>query len=258
MKRSFLWIAVLTAALSSAGSIAGDTDISSPLFPDGITLGYGAGLAAVKDEYISKEKYSGGLPVFQAQFARQHDPYIYFTGLSFRSAADLKNHHVSTKIIEFTLNQGFLYPLRDYRLFSRQVHVYMGPMTELFAFVNDQEVAVRGFDYSLSVAALISLGLNTVFVCPLSKRFHAEGGLEFGILSLGLRMVDLEETDVSPVKLLTLFSGTNGTVSLGVRYFISGRLSAKADYMFGLTRISAWDPLLIAHDTIQCAATFHF
>lgn len=44
--------------------------------------------------------------------------------------------------------------------------------------------------------------------------------MQFSVLSLGIKMVDVEESDESAAKLLTLFSGTNGSARLGVRYFL--------------------------------------
>jgi len=46
---------------------AQDTINHKTVFPSGIFLGYGQGLYSVKDEYISKEKYSGNLPYYNVE-----------------------------------------------------------------------------------------------------------------------------------------------------------------------------------------------
>jgi len=226
--------------------------------PTGISLEYGMGSYAHTDEYISKEKYSGNLPYFKLGWVNQHESYIYQIGMDFRSSSEIKNYNVSAEVILFSLNQGFLYPLPAFSLFSQNAYAYIGPATEIFIYANEQNIAVSGFDYAQSFAALISLGFNSEFFYSLSANFNIESSLNFSVLSLGFRMVDTEETDESPVKLLTLFSGLNGSFRLGIRYYLLNNLSVKTAYMLGVTRISAWDPLLSASDNIIFTLTYGF
>ena len=78
------------------------------------------------------------------------------------------------------------------------------------------------------------------------------------ILSLGFRMVDSEEEDVSPAKLLTLLSGTNAWFRLGIRYNLIDNFSVKVGYKLHLTRISLWDPLLSAIDNLIATVAYEF
>jgi hypothetical protein len=80
--------------------------------------------------------------------------------------------------------------------------------------------------------------------------------LNFAVVSLGLRMVDMEETDESLVKLLTFFAGTHGSFRLGIRYDLINNLSVKASYLLGVTRISSWDPLYAASDNLVFTITY--
>jgi len=228
------------------------------IFPNGISFGYGIGSYANRDEYISKEKYSGSLPYFNAGWTNKHEKYLYQIGIGFQSSSDIKNYNVSTKVFQFSLNQGFLYPLSEFHLFSKKAYLFLGPSSEIFVFINKQNIAVTGFDYALSVASLISLGLNSEVIYPLSENSNIESSLNFSVLSLGLRMVDFEEDDESPVKLLTLFSGTNGLFRLGIRYFLLSNLSVRAAYLLGVTRISTWEPLHVASDNFVFTLTYGF
>jgi hypothetical protein len=228
------------------------------MFPKGISLEYGVGSYAVRDEYISKERYSGTLPYFNLNWARSHDSYVYDLSVQFRFSSDIRNNNVSADNYLFALNQGFLYPLPEFSLLSKKAFAYIGPSTEVFVFANKQNIAVSGFDYAQSFAALFSLGLSSEFVYPLSSSFNIESSLNFSVLSLGLRMVDMEETDESPARILTLFSGTNGSFGLGIRYYPLNSLSVKASYLLGVTRISSWDPLYTASDNLVLAITYGF
>ena len=47
------------------------------VFPAGFFIGYGLGSYSVKDEYVSKQKYSGTLPGFNGAWVRFHDKNTY-------------------------------------------------------------------------------------------------------------------------------------------------------------------------------------
>jgi hypothetical protein len=105
---------------------------------------------------------------------------------------------------------------------------------------------------------LFSLGFNVEAIYPIKSEFHLESSLRLTVLSLGFHLVDNEEDDQSAVKLLTLFSGLNSSIDLGVRYYLLDRLSVKLAYKFELTRFSAWDPLLSASDNLIIGLTYSF
>jgi hypothetical protein len=228
------------------------------IFPKGISLEYGLGSYANTDEYISKEKYSGNLPYYKADWTNPHESYVYQVGIEFRTSSEVKNYNVSAEVYLFSLNQGFLYPLSEFSLFAKKAYAYLGPSTEVFVYTNKQNIAISGFDYAQSFAALLSLGLSSGIIYPLSNSFNIESSLNFGVLSLGFRMVDMEETNESPAKFLTLFSGTNGSFRLGIRYYLLNNFSVKASYLLGVTRISSWDPLYAASDNIIFTLTYGF
>ena len=255
IKSIFFSLAILVFA---GNSFAQDSLSHRTVFPRGISVEYGLGNYSVRDEYVSKEKYSGTLPSFKANRSRFHNKYGYYLGLEYRNSSKIKNYNVSTDIYQFSLNQGFLYPLPKMSLFTRDVYAFLGPSTELYFFYNKQNIAVSGFDYAQSFAALFSVGLNSEIIFPIRKDLQAESSLCLSILSLGFRMVDSEEEDVSPVKLLTLLSGTNASFRLGIRYNLIANFSLKLAYKLHLTRISSWDPLLSASDNLIVTMAYKF
>ena len=237
---------------------AQDTISHRTVFPAGLSIGYGVGPYSVRDEYISSEKYSGVLPAIELHWSRFHGEYVYYIGFEYESSSDIKNYTVSTDIYQFSLSQGFLYPLPNLSLLKKDVYAFLGPAAELYLFYNNQNIAVSGFDYAQSHAGLISAGLDSRFILPLGTKYQAEAGLNLSLLSLGLRMVDMEEEDVSPVKLLTLLAGSNMSLRLGIRYELFSPVSLKLGYKFHWARIRSWDPLLSAGDQAVVGMTFQF
>jgi hypothetical protein len=252
--RSIILCLLLLAPASEL--LAEDSLFHQGVFPSGISVEYGLGKFSVRDEYISRERYSGTLPRIGAVWSRSHRKYSYYLSLEYRHSSEISNYNVSTDIYQFTLHQGFLYPLSKASLFSRNLFVFLGPSTELNSFYNKPQIAVSGFDYAQSFAVLISLGLHTQVIMPLGHGLQTEGQLQFDALSLGIRMVDDEEEDVSPVKPLTVFSGTNLLLRLGMRYHLSDALSLKGSYGLQMTRISAWAPLLAASENVIMTVTY--
>ena len=235
-----------------------DTLNYKTVFPSGISVGYGTGSYSVKDEYISKEKYSGTLPYFSFGWVRKHNKYVYRLKMAFRNSNDIYNHNVSTDIYQFALNQGFLYPLKKMTLFKKDLFIWLGPSVEFFFYYSKPNIAVGGFDYAQSLAGLFAAGFNTDVIYPLKHNFQLESSLSLTVLSLGFRIVDSDEDDQPPVNPLTLFSGLNSSFDLGARYYLFNRLSVKLTYKFELTRISAWDPLLSASDNLIIGLTYKF
>ena len=247
----FLLILYLSSNISAQDTLS---DLYS--FPSGITLKYGIGHYSHKDQYISEEKYTGTLPYLSFGWARKHNRYVYRLEMAYRESTDIENYNVTTTVTQLTLNQGFLYSLREMSLFKKKLFLWIGPSSEFYFFYNKPDIAVSGFDYSQSFAVLFSLGFNAECIYPVNKKFQVESSLRNTALSFGGRMVDNEEDDQSPVGLLTMFSGLNASFNMGVRYYLFNRLSVKLAYQFELTRISKWMPLLSASDNLIIGMTY--
>lgn len=222
----------------------------------GITVEYGGGGYAITDENISREKYSGSIPYIGLEWARDHTRNHFRLGFEAMSSSSIRNYNVSTTITQFSIYQAFLYPLSDIPVFRRDATILVGPSTELFILLNNQDIAVSALGFAQSVAALISLGARAELVIPLSSRLQAEGSLRAGILSLGVRAVDDERTNESPARLLTALSGTHVVFRLGIRYSLSERWSCRLAYASDMTRIRSWQPLLSASDNLLFGLTW--
>jgi hypothetical protein len=257
-KYRFCFLLMISFSVYTGNLLGQDSSNQKSIFPEGISLEYGIGSYAVTDEYISKEKYSGSFPYYSITWANQHSNYVYHLKIDFGNSSEIKNYNVSADIYQFTLNQGFSYALPKFTLFNKDTYLYLGPSTEIFFYYNKQKIAVSGFDYAQSFALLISAGVNSQLFYKLWDEFNIEGTLDFNVFSLGFRMVDEEETDESPAKILTLISANNVAFTLGPRYYLFDNLSVKAAYLFHLTRINTWEPLLSASDNVVFTLTYGF
>lgn len=251
-------IAATLAVLLVCQASGQDSKPSYKIYPSGLSIAYGIGHYSVKDEYISGEKYSGTLPYYSLGWVRAHNRYVYHLELIYRYSGKIDNYNVSTEITQFTLNQGFLYPLKKMSLLKKDFFLWLGPNTEFYLFYNLPDIAVAGFDYAQSYAGLLSLGFSADAVYPLNRRFYIESSLRLTLLSLGLRMADSEENDQSPVRFLTSFSGLNTQFNLGMRYYLFDRLSFALNYKFEFVRITGWEALHTASDNVVVGLNYRF
>ena len=234
--------------LAFATDLTGQSDTTVPgvNYPGGITLSYGIGSFALRDEYISPERYTGILPYYSAGWTRSHQKYIYRLDLTFRQSNEFKNNNVTSDVLAFKLGQGFLYPVKPLNLFRKELGLWIGPTTDVAYFENNPDIAVSGFDYTNSFATLISLGFRGDVIYPISGRFTSEASLQVTMLSIGMRSVDSEEDDQAGTKFLTPVSGLNTSFNLGIGYDPLKWLSLGIHYRFDLFRVTAWEDLLFA------------
>lgn len=227
-------------------------------YPVGLTVSYGVGAYGVRDEAISTQRYEGTLPYLSVSWARDHARYIYRVEMELRQSQDIRNHTVTTGITRFVLGQAFLYPLTTTTALGRDLAFFLGPTTEVALLLNEQHIAVEALGFAQSVSALVSLGAQADALLPVSRRVTALASVRTSVISLGIHAVDDETDDASPARLLTLLGGTNASVETGAIYHLGGRLSLRLAYLFQLGRITAWQPLLDASDSVVGRLSWRF
>ena len=240
-------------------SLNGQSGTDEPvIYPGGISLECGFGSYALKDNNISPERYEGMLPYYSLDWTRSHKKYVYKLGFYFSQSDDINNYDVSTRILNYKLSQGFLYPLKPFTLFNRELGLWIGPTTDIFYYDNNPEIAASGFDFTNSYAALISLGFRGDAIYPISDRFSMKSSLQFSVISLGIRTVDSVDDEQSGTKPLTFASGLNGSFNLGMHYNLFSWLSMGLSYRFELTRITAWEDMLSVTNSAVLGMYFRF
>jgi hypothetical protein len=232
--------------------------VQQVLPPTGISLQCGLGQYALRDEYISKERYAGTMPYVSAEWSRFHGKWGYRMSFEFRQATDIRNNNVAAEILHAALYRDYIYPVGRRSLLGKDAYLFLGPATGIHVYFNDQQIAARGaLDIDNSTATLFSLGMNAMAIVPLQANLQLEGSLRLSLIALGARSTDVVEGEGSMGGILTVLSGTDPTADCGIRYFIKDKVSLKAAYKLQILSISKWNPLLSVSDNITLSISVH-
>ena len=249
--------------LNLFSEIYANDDLSFKLrFPEGISFGYGIGKFAVKDEYISREIYSGNLPSLRMKWMRAHDKYYYVLGFDFRNSDNIRNHTLPATVTQFSLYQNYLYPLGNLHLFDKNIFIYLGPSTDIYFYFNQQQFAESGIYFDFSFLAMLSAGVDVFVNMPITKKWSIESSLGLNIFSLGLQtpevIVDKNEEAGSAIKLLTAFNGFKSGFDLSLRYYILRRLSAGISYNFEFGNVIVRKRIITINDNAIVYLNYQF
>jgi len=257
MRRSIPYLAAVALLFTPSSLFAQTTPAEAVWLRSGISLQLGVGRYSVRDEYFSREKYTGTLPSFAASWSRLRPRGGYRIGLEHRHSSEIRNNNISAAVTQFSLDLDYHYRIATPSLFSRDAYLFLGPSTGFFVYFSELNIAYSELEIPYSFAVLVPLGVNSSLIWPLSERLQLAGSVRASVFSLGLRMIDLvEDTDeVSPLRFLTLGSGTNAGLGLGARFFLMNRWSLAVGYELQLLRISPWDSLLAASDNLLVGIT---
>jgi hypothetical protein len=230
---------------------------SEDLLGNGISVRVGLGHLALRDNYISDEKYSGSFPSFGIFWLRGDTSFAHRLGLDYAASSDIRNNNVSTQVMQTGLNLDFLNSVGKFQVLSHDVAAYIGPSAEFYVHYRQQNIARggnAGFN-AYSFALYISLSANSTLVIPLSPDFSAETSARLALLSAAGRLADMHDNKAKFFKLVTVFSGLRGYTEFLVRYNLSERFLLKAGYRFEICQSSSWDYLLSASDNLVLIAT---
>ena len=253
-------IIISAISLITLQTPAQDTINHKTSFPSGIFLGYGQGLYAVKDEYISKEKYSGTMPYYNVEWVRFRERNGYRLEFEYWKTTDISNNKISAEAQQFNFNQDFIYPIGNFPLFSRNVYAYLGPSVQLFYYEIYYHFVSPGTFISPTTFGIIgSLGINTEFIYQVHDKLKVEGFLRSNLISFSGKKIDEDKyVNESSPTLLTVFTATKLDVDLSLRYYLIDRVSVSLGYRFDLSRINKWDPYIAASNNIIVSINFRF
>lgn len=237
--------------------------ISDPLqnnFIQGLSFKSGFSFSAVKDEFISNEKYSGSSINYLISWTKYHESYLYDIRMEAITGAEVKNNNASAKVTDFNLSLAYCYPIGSIDLFGKRMNLYLGPYPELYLHFRSQNIASGGTAIidAYSAAFLLSLGGKVFVSLPLNNNFQLSGELSTSLISLGGKFIDPRDKQNSMIKLLTVLSGMRLSSQYSINYKISDFLSTGAGYRFNIVRISAWDSLLFSSDNFFLSITMDF
>ncbi|MBC8376881.1 MAG: hypothetical protein H8E26_12610 [FCB group bacterium] len=258
MLNKYLSLALCFSLVIPVYSFNQDSEYFYPPTGNGIAIEYGIGKLSIRDEYISKEKYSGNIPYFRAAWSQIDKSEGYAIGLHHRNSSDIMNYNMRADITEFSLFfDKFHRNKRILKSFPKLLN-YLGPSLEFYTIFFDQKVAGNGLNASFSFFSMFSLAANSRHYYSVADKLWVVGGVRASLISVGLRMVDFTGSDEEPLGILHLFSASKVTTNVGLLYKISDNISARLAYKFQFLRLQEWDPILSASDNITVDLKYNF
>ncbi len=257
--RSRIIIVIISLMIISQAS-AQDTIDYKTVFPAGIFVGYGLGLYSVKDEYVSREKYSGTLPCFNVAWVRFHEKNAYRLEFEYRNSSKISNNKISAKVGQFTFSQDFIYFLGNVSVFSRNIYAYLGPSVQFFYYDINYNFAAPGTFISPKTFGLMgSSGINSELIYPINNKLIVENFLRLNLISFTIKDNDErkygDESDPTVVSVLT---ATKCDYAFSVRYYLINNVSISLGYRFDFSRINKWDPYIAASDNLFISLNYRF
>ncbi|MEW6194916.1 MAG: hypothetical protein AB1521_07165 [Bacteroidota bacterium] len=233
------------------------------VFERGISIKYGYGNYSVRDEFLTTEKYSGVIPFFSIGWTKYSDESGFRISFSVHNSDKIKNKNMNADVLNFSLAWDYFYHINTYKIFSKDWLLLAGPSAEMFLYSNKQNYASDGIFFDFSFASLISIGGNVSLLVPITEKIIAESSLRTNLFSVGIRIplvneIDGIENDRSRFKLLSAIKALNASFDLGLRYFLWGDLSLKAQYRFQFTNISVWEKMSSASDHFVFSISYNF
>ena len=225
-------------------------------FGNGLTINSGINFLAVKDEFISKERYTGHSPSFLLDWTRISDSSGFHLSFGVISSAKINNYNISADITEASLNLSYVYPIGDIKIFNLNSRLFLGPAPELFFHFRTQDIARGAIIDAYSAAFLFSAGVRLDVIMPVNNKWLVEGNIYSSLLSLGGKFIDPRDNNTSMMKILTAFTGVSSYLNLAVRYHLIKNISLKAGYKFSFIRLSAWDYFILAKDDFNLSLTY--
>ena len=225
---------LLSVTILASVSTAQPPTTSDSLLTRGLSVQAGWGYLAVRDEYLSREKYSATLPLIGVSWTDVRATWRYRFDLLYQSTKSLKNYNVSAEVDQASLRLDVLFPFGEF--------FCIGPGTEIFVHSRTQHIAGE-FKVS-SMAWLLSTNVIAEATYPLGSSVKAEGGAFVSLFSQTAKSTE----SGGPARFLTLFSALRAAGEIRLWFQFSESLSGYAGYRFEVTRITAWDYFLTGSD----------
>ncbi len=224
---------------------------------NGISLQGGLGRLAIRDRYISDQKYAGTSTSFRLSWLRGDSSSAYRLGFDYVNSPKIRNNNVSAEVMQSALNLDFLYSVGQTRFFGHQVFTYLGPSADISLYYRQQNIAHGGnaLFNAYSFALFVSICANASVVIPLSSDLALENSERIALLSFAGRLPDLHDSNASFFKPVTILSGLRGYAEFLLRYHVSEGILLKAGYRFDILQSSSWDYLISASDNVVLSAS---
>lgn len=244
--------------LLPVGGIAQDKHSSEELNRYGISFYGGMGSTAIRDEFISKEKYSGMAPLYIVKLSKYNSDYQSNISFEILNSATIKNYNISAQVTELSFNLSSLYRLGSLTVLNREAQFFLGPLPEIFIHYRSENIAKGGdaiFDV-YSFATLLSLGSKCNTTLRLNNSFQLELNLQTSVISLGGKFIDPVNHETGILIFSTLLKNSRASFESSIRYMMMSKLSVTAGYKLNIVNMTSWDYLISVNENILISITY--
>jgi len=238
----------------TALSYAQDSTNSRYPFGEGLSLQSGIGYLALRDEYISNDKYTGSVPLFALAWSKWHEAYGFRLQLESQYTNKLEGPNIHAELTQIRLALSYLYPLANTEICSRVVHFFAGPTLEVFEHYQLNQIA--GSEFLSSNVGLIAGALRLEAFYPLTGKFRLLAMGQCTALSMVVHSTNSNDPGISPTKVLTPFKGLDAEWQVGASWLFAKSFDLSAAYRFDVTRVTAWDYFISANDNLIISLSY--
>jgi hypothetical protein len=228
--------------------------------PKSMSFDGGIGFLSIRDEGISKERYTGLLPYYGFSYYKYNKNEISGKEFSFFLGREIKNYNMSAKIIHFYYRGYTISPKYHFSMFSKPGILFLGYNDNFFLHYRTQNIAKGGFAVynAHSIFITHSLGLSASCHYQMHSKIQLKGIFHFGIISYACAgLVDPDKYDDALFKFTTFLDVIDSSVKLELQYQIHNRISASLGYQMYVNRITAWTYFLSANDNLFLTLNWH-
>jgi hypothetical protein len=204
----------------------------------------GWGYVAVRDEYLSSEKYSTFLPSIGGSWTDFRPTWEYALNVLYQSTKNLKNNNVSAELNQFSIRLDIFFPVGDF--------FWIGPGSEVFVHMRRQHIA--GDFKSSATLGMFSANINAAARCPLGSSLRAEAKAFASLFSLAGKSSESNE----PSRIFGFPSALRTAGEIRLRFELSESVSASLGYHFEATRVTAWDYFILGTDQTMVVFSYQF
>ena len=232
---------VLLIILSSTQSLSAFQINLENLLDTRFSIKFGLTNTVLKDEYISKEKYSDSYPFIAFGITQMWAGKINEIVLSHGNTETLANNNLESWYEYTTLNFNLLYPLRLVPNDSNSSVIYLGPSISYYSYNFSHTFAIAsGYE---SEGSLLSLGISSKFIYALYPKFKIEVALSTSLVSIAEKTFDNQKyPDFEGTSARTTILET-GIIDFGtkIRIPVFNKFKLFLGYDLKYIRIGDWD-----------------
>jgi hypothetical protein len=257
--RSAFFLYLCSLFLSTNINYCQKLDSLKTRYNQGISISGGITYCAIKDGFISSEKYSGTATNFSFHWLKEHETYLYDLKMEILTSSNIRNNSVSANVTDFNLSMAYCYPISNINFLGTKMNLFFGPYPELYLHYRFQNIARGGealFD-AYSFAFLFSLGGKLLAYIPISTNLFLSGDFSSNLIALGGKFVNPRDKEIKMVKLLTAFEGVRFSSQYSIAYKPASTITVSAGYRISLARITAWDSFLFVADNFFLSLTYN-